>query len=75
MVLTHDLDFAELIAVTGAQLPSVITFRLRDMRPENVNRHLQAALRRHANELEHGAVISVTEGRARVRLLPIEDDG
>ena len=42
VILTHDLDFSELIATSGAQLPTIVTFRLRDMRPVNANRHLQA---------------------------------
>lgn len=29
MLLVHDLDFGELVAASGATLPSVITFRLR----------------------------------------------
>ena len=71
VVLTHDLGFSELIAVSGAHLPSVITFRLRDMRPTNVNRHLRAILDRHSEKLERGAVVTVTERRIRVRSLPI----
>ena len=74
VVLTHDLGFGELIAISDAQLPSVITFRLRDMRPNNVNRHLRAIVRQHQEVLESGAVITVTEGRIRVRRLPIERD-
>jgi predicted nuclease of predicted toxin-antitoxin system len=71
IILTHDLDFSELLAVSGAQLPSVITFRLRDMRPEHVNRHLDAILAQHAQRLEQGAIVTVTEQRIRVRPLPI----
>jgi len=37
VLLTHDLDFGELMAAGGAELPSVVIFRLRDMRPERVN--------------------------------------
>ena len=40
VLLTNDLDFGELLAASGATLPSVITFRLRNMTPDNVNRHL-----------------------------------
>jgi predicted nuclease of predicted toxin-antitoxin system len=47
VLLTHDLDFGELVAASAAKLPSVITFRLRNMRPDNVNRHLQAFINRH----------------------------
>ena len=72
VILTHDLDFTELIAVSGAQLPSIITFRLRDMRPVNVNRHVQAILDQHIETLERGAAVTVTEQRIRVRPLPIQ---
>ena len=37
VLLTHDLDFSELLALRRALIPSVITFRLRDMTPSNVN--------------------------------------
>lgn len=39
VILTHDHDFSQLIALSGAQLPSVITFRLANMRPESVNHY------------------------------------
>ncbi|HEY66393.1 MAG TPA: DUF5615 family PIN-like protein [Caldilineae bacterium] len=74
ILLTHDLDFGELIAASGARLPSVIVFRLRDMRPENVNRYLQRILEEHAEVLMNGAIISVTEGRIRVRPLPLQTE-
>jgi len=71
ILLTHDLGFGELIAASGARLPSVIVFRLRNMRPENVNRYLQGIIEQHGEDLEKGAIISVTEGRIRVRSLPL----
>lgn len=71
VVLTHDLDFADLLAAAGAKLPSVVIFRLRSMRPANVNQHLQALLERHSQALQEGTLISVTEGRYRLRSLPI----
>lgn len=71
ILLTHDLNFGELLAASGAQLPSVIIFRLRNMRPENVNRYLRSAIERHRNALERGAIVSVTEGRTRIRPLPL----
>jgi predicted nuclease of predicted toxin-antitoxin system len=52
-------------------LPSIIIFRLSNMRPENVNAHLAIVLERHANNLEEGAVLAVSERRIRVRRLPI----
>ena len=47
------------------------TFRLRDMRPINVSRHLQALLNQHVEKLQRGVAVSVSEQRIRVRLLPI----
>ena len=71
VLLTHDLDFAELVAASGARLPSVIIFRLRNMRPENVWRYLQAVTRQCSNALVTGAIVSVTENAIRVRKLPL----
>jgi predicted nuclease of predicted toxin-antitoxin system len=71
IVLTHDLDFGELIAASGAKLPSVITFRLRNMHPNRVNMYMEEIVGNHQAVLEQGAAISITEGKLRVRLLPI----
>jgi predicted nuclease of predicted toxin-antitoxin system len=50
----------------------IVVFRLRNMRPERVNRNLESIVSQHREWLEQGAIISVTEGRTRVRVLPIE---
>jgi predicted nuclease of predicted toxin-antitoxin system len=71
VVLTHDLDFGDLVAASGARLPSVVTFRLRNMSADHVNRYLQLILADYQERLIAGAVISVTEGQIRVRSLPI----
>jgi len=73
VVLTHDLDFAELVALSGAELPSVVIFRLRNMRPDNVNRYLEVLVTEHQKPLDQGAIFSISEGRIRVRNLPIEE--
>ena len=75
VLLTHDLDFGELIAASGARLPSVVVFPLRSMLPEQVNRYLQSIVGEQGESLEEGAIISVTEGQIRVRLLPLTADG
>jgi predicted nuclease of predicted toxin-antitoxin system len=71
IVLTHDLDFGELVAASKAQLPSVVTFRLRNMAADHVNRYLEIIVANYQERLEAGAVISVTERQIRVRTLPI----
>ena len=72
VILTHDLDFGRIVAVSGATVPSVITFRLQDMRPAQVNRYLAKVLERFTAELEAGALVSVNERAIRVRPLPVK---
>lgn len=75
ILLTHDLDFAELIAASGARLPSAVIFRLRDMRSENVGLHLDRVVEQCGPALTEGAIISVGEKLLRVRSLPLEARG
>ena len=72
VILTHDLDFGRIIAVSRASVPSVITFRLNDMRPTQVNHYLAEVLAHFAGQLETGALVSVNERGIRVRSLPIK---
>jgi len=71
ILLTHDLDFGELLAASGENLPGVIIFRLKDMRAENVSQHLFKILEQQSETLNKGAVCSVTERKIRIRSLPI----
>jgi len=73
VILTHDLDFGRLIALSRGRFPSVITFRLSNMQPAQVNHYLAQVLNRFAEQLESGALVSVNEQAIRVRLLPIGD--
>ncbi len=72
ILLTHDLDFGDLLAASGADLPSVIIFRLRNMRPERVHAYLVNIISQYPKALEDGAIVTVTEGRVRMRDLPLE---
>lgn len=72
VLLTHDLGFGELLAASGSDLPSVVTFRLRNMRPDNVKAYLGRVLAECSDALEHGAIVTVTEAAIRVRGLPLE---
>jgi len=67
---THDLDFGRIVALSRARVPSVVTFRLGDMRAGEVNRQLDELIARFATDLERGALVSVTDQGIRVRHLP-----
>jgi predicted nuclease of predicted toxin-antitoxin system len=74
VLLTSDLDFGDLLAHSGAGLPSVVIFRLTDMRPESVNARLDVLLTHFGTDLERGAIASVTDRRIRLRQLPISKE-
>ncbi len=71
LILSHDLDFGDLLAAGGARLPTVIIFRLRNMRPERVNLCLQTVITDHAQAIDAGAVVIVSDGGVRIRRLPV----
>lgn len=71
IVHTHDLDFGRIVALSGERLPSVITFRLSNMRAQNINAYLADVLTRFTEELEIGALVSIQNDSIRVRRLPV----
>lgn len=71
IVLTHDLDFSAILAVTGGRKPSVIQLRASDIRPEVMAPQVIAALHQLSTELEAGALITLTSAKSRLRLLPL----
>ena len=71
IILTWDLDFAEILALSGSNTVSAIVFRLVNTRSTHVIERLERVLLESTQDLEDGAIISVEEGRHRVRLLPI----
>ena len=71
VILTHDLDFGRIVALSRNRFPSVVTFRLADMRAHNVERFLDDVLHRFASDLEQGALVSVTDQTVRIRRLPV----
>ena len=71
IILTWDLDFTEILALSGPQIVSAVIFRLHNTRSVHVIQRLERVLAESAQDLEEGAIISVEEHRHRVRLLPI----
>jgi predicted nuclease of predicted toxin-antitoxin system len=70
-ILTHDLDFGRIMALSQRRLPSVVTFRLGNMQPDRVNHYLGYVLHRFAGQLDEGVLISVSERAIRMRRLPV----
>ena len=72
IVLTHDLDFGALLAMTRSVGPSVVQIRMQDVMPGSVSETLLRVLHDHEESLEAGAIISVDGRASRVRILPIK---
>jgi predicted nuclease of predicted toxin-antitoxin system len=71
VVLTHDLDFGELLAATAARGPSVIQIRTQDVTPKALGLYLADVLDQFHDDLDRGALLTVDRRRARARVLPI----
>jgi predicted nuclease of predicted toxin-antitoxin system len=75
VILTFDLDFAEIAALSGGRTGSVVIFRLRNTRFFRVIDRLEAVLPAALPALEQGAIVMVEESRHRIRHLPIAGPG
>ena len=75
VVLTHDLDFGEILAATGGEKPSVVQIRSDDLRFNVIGQLLLTALRQVEGDLERGALVTVSPPRTRIRILPLRFEG
>ena len=72
IVLTFDLDFADLLALGLLDFPSVVIFRLHDETPASVTPKLNQVIAEREAELERGALIIIEDARYRMRHLPLK---
>lgn len=73
VIYTHDLDFGAILAATNARFPSVIQIRTQNLFPddaESVARIINY-LHEFLKLLAAGALVSIDEANARIRILPI----
>jgi predicted nuclease of predicted toxin-antitoxin system len=71
-LVTADTDFGTLLALSGATQPGVIQFRRESHRPEQQLQFLVAESGQLEEPCKHGCVVTVTDGRLRLRSLPIQ---
>lgn len=72
IILTFDLDFGEIIALSGGKLVSVIVFRLRNTHTPYVIKRLEYVLKESSDLFKEGSIVIVEDTRHRVRELPIK---
>lgn len=75
ILITFDLDFGEIVALSGGRATSVILFRLHNTRTPHVIERLGKVLSDSSETLERGVVVVVEESRYRVRYLLFTGEG
>lgn len=71
VIVTLDSDFHRLMAVSDASAPSVIRVRQEGLRGADMAALIQQILTRVGDQLADGALVTVAEGRVRLRRLPL----
>jgi predicted nuclease of predicted toxin-antitoxin system len=71
LVLPHALDFSALIALAGLRGPSVVHVRSQGLLPAQIGTTVVDVLRAHQEALASGAIITIDDAAARVRILPV----
>lgn len=74
IVLTHDLDFGRLLALSDATGPSIVTFRLSNMQAGSVLAALLDVIDQLGPRMERGAAVTVDDRATRWRRLPLRND-
>lgn len=71
VVLTCDLDFSDILAASGANQPSVVVLRARDVTASIMAPRVALALHQNADTIKRGALVILDATRSRVRVLPL----
>ena len=71
VLLTHDLDFGTILAASAAATPSVIQILSEDLRPEVLAERVASTVKRLAEALAEGVIVTIEPARDRVRILPL----
>jgi len=71
IVFSNDLDFGTLLAITRANLPSVIQMRTQNVLPEYWGKEIVSTIKQYSSQLEKGSLIVLDDTKSRVRILPL----
>jgi predicted nuclease of predicted toxin-antitoxin system len=71
VIVTLDSDFHRLLVISGARGPSVIRIRREGLRSPEVTALISQVLGRFSDEIERGAMATVTARTVRLRRLPL----
>lgn len=70
-ILTNDLDFSRIMALSKEVFPSIITFRLGALNPALFREIVQHNFDQLIEAAEEGNLITIDDGGIRIRKLPL----
>ena len=70
--ITLDADFHSLLCASRSAQPSVIRFRIEGLRGSETADLIRRTVDRTADDLQHGAMVTVTTSSVRIHRIPIE---
>jgi predicted nuclease of predicted toxin-antitoxin system len=71
IILTSDLDFGTILALTNETKPSVFQVRLDYTMPNEIGKNVLNCLSQFETELKEGCLITLDNIKSRVRILPL----
>jgi predicted nuclease of predicted toxin-antitoxin system len=70
-ILTNDLDFGYILAITHGKKPSVIQTRTGALSPDRIGSTVLSAISLVSADVERGALVTIDTRKTRVSLLPL----
>jgi len=70
-ILTNDLDFGFILAITHGKKPSVIQTRIDVLSPEVIGSTVVNAIKLLAADIDRGALVTIDPRKTRISLLPL----
>ena len=74
-IISCDIDFTAILALTNADSPSVILIRAKNILPVSFSEILITSIRENHTVINNGAILVIDEDKMRIRILPIGDEG
>ena len=70
-ILTNDLDFGFILAITQGKKPSVIQTRTGVLGPDRIGSIVISAVKQLTEDIDRGALVTIDPRKTRVSLLPL----
>lgn len=71
IVISHDQDFTNQLAVSGAATPSLVNVRVSYVDRDRIARSIAETIRAALEDLEAGAIVTLDDHAVRIHRLPI----